>query len=148
MITRRRFLSLCGGLIASALVAACIQEGSEPEVDSVTVNAGDIPPVGDDPLHSDEGRFYLIHNEDGLLALYSKCTHQGCTVDWKDDQQGFHCPCHGSRYDRHGVDIQGPAERPLELMAITVQSDGSLLVDTTAITEREEWSPDQSVQTS
>lgn len=148
MITRRRFMSICGGLIASALVAACINESSEPEVDSVTVPAGDIPPAGEEPLHSDEGRFFLIHNEDGLLALYSKCTHQGCAVEWKGSDVMFNCPCHGSRFDRHGVDIQGPTERPLDLMAISVQSDGSLQVDTTAISEREEWSPDQSVQTS
>src|SRR5207253_62314 len=45
-----------------------------------------------------EGKFYISHVPDGLLALYWKCKHLGCTVPWKPDEefQGqvgiFHCP--------------------------------------------------------
>ena len=151
MMNRRRFLSLTGGAVAAALLAACEfgeEKAKEPEVDQVSLSPGEIPQPGSEPLYSDEGSFFLINNEDGLLALHTKCTHQGCAVKWSDDDGEFHCPCHGSKYDRHGVDIEGPTDRPLELMQITVQSDGSIQVNTSAITEREEWSPDQSVQTS
>lgn len=150
MMNRRRFLSLTGGAVAAALLAACELEGDkakDPEVARVALASNQIPPAGDPPMYSEEGSFFLIHNEDGLLALSIKCTHQGCAVEWAGDDDEFHCPCHGSQYDRHGVDIKGPTERPLELMGISVKSDGGIEVDTSATTEREDWSPEQSVQT-
>lgn len=149
MMNRRRFLSLTGGAVAAALLAACEfgeEKAKDPEVPSVTLAQNEIPPAGDEPLYVEEGSFFLINNEDGLLALHTKCTHQGCAVKWAGDDNEFHCPCHGSKYDRHGVDIEGPTDRPLELMKISVNSNGGIEVDTAAITKREEWSPDQSVQ--
>ena len=148
LIGRRRFLALCGGLTATALVASCVQEDSEPEVDRVTLAADEIPQPGGEPLHSEAGRCYLINNDDGLLALYTRCTHQGCAVTWEGDEQRFKCPWHGSQFDRHGRRVAGPAERPLDLMAIERQANGVIQVDTTAITERREWSPGQAVPTS
>jgi cytochrome b6-f complex iron-sulfur subunit len=138
MMDRRRFLSLCGGLIAGALVASCVQKGEKPEVDRVSLQAEEIPLPGADPIHSDSGAFYLINNDDGLLALYTRCTHQGCTVEWQGDDQRFKCPCHGSQFDRHGIRVEGPAERPLDLMAIQRQPNGLIQVDTTALTERKQ----------
>ena len=148
MITRRRFLSLTGGLLAAGLLSACMsQDSGEPEVQQVEIAAGDVPQPGAAPLRNQPGRFFLINNEDGLLALYTKCTHQGCMVDWEGDQDRFHCPCHGSIFDRHGEVSSGPAGRPLDLMMVTVQPGGGVLVTTAPITEREEWEPSQSVQT-
>jgi glycine/D-amino acid oxidase-like deaminating enzyme len=43
-----------------------------------------------------------------------RCTHQGCVLR-KDDALGtWDCPCHGSRFDRDGAVIQGPANSPLK----------------------------------
>ena len=39
------------------------------------------------------GRFYLAHTPDGLLAIYQKCTHLGCSVPWAEAEGQFHCPC-------------------------------------------------------
>ena len=47
----------------------------------------------------------------------------------------FRCPCHGSTYTKAGVRVFGPAPRPLDTMAITVNVDGSLTVDTGVITK-------------
>jgi cytochrome b6-f complex iron-sulfur subunit len=147
MMTRRRFLSLTGSLMAGGLLAGCMsQESGEPEVQEVLIAPGDVPQPGGAPLRNQPGRFFLINNEDGLLALYTKCTHQGCMVDWEGDEDRFHCPCHGSIFDRHGEVTSGPAGRPLDLMIVRVQQDGGVLVVTGPITKREEWEPSQSVQ--
>ena len=113
----------------------------------ITVNREDIPPVGADPLVVREGKFWLINNEDGLLALYWKCVHLGCTVPWRADEGQFHCPCHGSLYDRFGRVTGGPAPRPLDLMAIEVSGDG-VVVDTGEITVRQRYDPSQAVKIS
>jgi len=135
-INRRRFLALCAGAAATLVIASCGDKDAEPEVDQVTLAGSEIPAPGGDPLHSEDGRFYLINNDDELLALYTRCTHQGCTVGWKSGEQRFACPCHGSKFDRRGVRTDGPAKRPLDLMAIQPQPAGGLVIATSEITER------------
>lgn len=96
----------------------------------VTIGASSIPAVGETPFRFQEGKFYVVHTEDGLEALYWKCVHLGCTVPWNEGQQLFVCPCHGSHYDYDGTRVAGPATRALDAMPITVNDDGSISVDT------------------
>lgn len=145
-LTRRRFLGLCAGASVSALLAACISESTDPQVDEVVISPDEIPEPGEDPLHSEPGRVFLIHNEEGLLAISAKCTHQGCLVGWRENEDGFHCPCHNSRFDRRGVEYAGPAPRPLDLMHIERRESGELVILTGEITTREDWDPSQSLQ--
>jgi Rieske Fe-S protein len=44
-----------------------------------------------------------------------RCTHLGCVLAFDDAEETWDCPCHGSRYDREGQVICGPAVTPLEL---------------------------------
>ncbi len=83
-----------------------------------------------------DGKYYLTRTEDGLMALYWKCVHLGCTVPWNQASGKFACPCHGSVYEITGQNIAGPAPRPLDMMEITVDKDGTVLVNTGKITER------------
>jgi cytochrome b6-f complex iron-sulfur subunit len=88
---------------------------------------------------------------EGLLALYWKCVHLGCTVPWKPDEefQGnagvFHCPCHGSIYLRTGQNVAGPAPRPLDLMEIELTGD-KVVVNTGKITQRVQYVPEQTTK--
>ena len=64
-----------------------------------------------------------------IYALKAVCTHLGCTPIWLDGEQKFKCPCHGSGFARDGVNLEGPAPRPLERFAIRIAEDGQLEVD-------------------
>ncbi|HEX6386980.1 MAG TPA: Rieske 2Fe-2S domain-containing protein, partial [Anaerolineae bacterium] len=45
--------------------------------------------------HVRQGRFFISRLEDGgLIAVWHRCTHLGCTVPWREDEGQFHCPCH------------------------------------------------------
>lgn len=114
----------------------------------ITVRSSDVPAVRAAPFRHTGGHFYLAHNDDGLLALWWKCPHLGCTVPWvgpADSPQAYRCPCHGSMYDYNGVRTGGPAPRPMDLMRVTVAQDGNVRVDTGEITQRTDYFPNQAV---
>jgi cytochrome b6-f complex iron-sulfur subunit len=111
--------------------------------------------VADYPVNSvtavREGKFYLSHVPEGMVALYWKCKHLGCTVPWKPDEefqgnQGvFHCPCHGSIYLRNGQNVAGPAPAPLDLMKLELTGN-KIVVDTGKITTRVQALPSDAVK--
>ncbi len=74
-------------------------------------------------------RVWIIRNQEGIYALYAKCTHLGCTPRWLKAEQKFKCPCHGSGFYISGVNFEGPAPRPLERVRVSLADDGQLLVD-------------------
>ncbi len=124
-----------------------------------------VPEVGADPVQVTLGKFWLVNlqegegthggfgfeGDSGLVALWWKCPHLGCTVPWKstfnfEGKQGwFRCPCHGSTYTKAGVRVFGPAPRPLDTMEVSVQADGSLSVDTGTIRKGAEDNPQRTV---
>jgi Rieske Fe-S protein len=63
----------------------------------------------------------LVHLDNGDFVAYSAvCTHQGCTVAYKNGQLA--CPCHGSVFDpAKGAEVvAGPAPRPLPKIPVKV----------------------------
>ena len=76
---------------------------------------------------------WIVHTESKgqnlIYALFSICTHLGCTPNWLESEQKFKCPCHGSGFYISGVNFEGPAPRPLERTAIRIAPDGMLEVD-------------------
>jgi cytochrome b6-f complex iron-sulfur subunit len=112
---------------------------------ALIVPAESVPEPMAAPYRDTAGKFYLVHTEDGLLAMYWKCVHLGCTVPWNPAEELFICPCHGSVYDYNGVRISGPAPRPLDIMAVTVLDGGAVEVNTGAITIRGDYEPEQTV---
>lgn len=110
----------------------------------ITIGADNIPEVGETPFRSSDGKFYIVHTDDGIEALYWKCVHLGCTVPWNEGAGEFHCPCHGSVFEYNGTRIAGPATRALDLMPTTVNEDGSVSVDTNpgSIIQRPTYQPE------
>ena len=75
---------------------------------------------------------YLVIGSGPEIAAYgisSVCTHLGCTVTWDQAAQALACPCHGSRFDALGQVIQGPARRPLALVAVVIKDNQVRLVE-------------------
>jgi len=77
-----------------------------------------------------DGKVYLFHSPEGFYAISGVCTHLGCTTNWDPNARGFHCPCHGSQYDRVGHVIKGPAPKSLKWVEVSLGSDGRLVVNT------------------
>lgn len=63
--------------------------------------------------------------EGEVRVLDLTCTHLGCRV--AATENGFVCPCHGSRFDARGEVVSGPAKRPLRVLSHREQ-DGILHV--------------------
>ena len=110
-------------------------------------NLADYPPGGD-PVESVTGQFWLVNLDpgetrpggsgggSGLLALWRKCPHLGCSVPWQSgfsfegDTGWFRCPCHGSTYTKAGIRVFGPAPRSMTTMKVEVDANGNITVQT------------------
>jgi cytochrome b6-f complex iron-sulfur subunit len=86
--------------------------------------------TNDEPILNQQGRFFLTHGPGAIVAAYRKCVHLGCTVPWNKAEDQFHCPCHGSLYEkRTALMTRNPAPHGLDLFHIT-EVNGVLVVDT------------------
>ncbi len=67
-----------------------------------------------------------------FAVLSTKCSHAGCGVTWKPDQQVFYCPCHGGEFNADGTVKKGPPDTPLvRLEARRNEATGQLEVKET-----------------
>lgn len=69
-------------------------------------------------------RVAVMREGDSFIALSLVCTHLGCTVSVTTE--GMVCPCHGSRFDRMGKVLSGPADK--SLIRLTVARNGTDLL--------------------
>ena len=107
---------------------------------------------GAEPKAFSEGQFWLVNLDPaearpggsggaaGLIALWRKCPHLGCTVPWRQtfdyegDKGWYRCPCHGSTYTKTGIRVFGPAPRSMDTMKVEIDAAGNITVQTGAIT--------------
>lgn len=75
--------------------------------DDLKPNSGELTKEGD--------QFIALYKDDSgqVTKLSAVCTHKHCIVRWNDTDKTWDCPCHGSRYDKTGKVIHGPAEQNL-----------------------------------
>jgi cytochrome b6-f complex iron-sulfur subunit len=85
--------------------------------------------LGVDTKWQQQYRIWVTRTSDRLFVIYARCTHLGCTPDWKASENKFKCPCHGSGYDSEGVNFEGPAPRPMDRAKVTVDAEGQIVVD-------------------
>ena len=60
------------------------------------------------------GLYVIKKSDTNFLVLSSKCTHLGCTVNWKPDRNEYVCPCHDAQFAQDGKVLGGPPPRPLD----------------------------------
>lgn len=160
-LSRRHVMKLAfwGGMLAGAAggVGALLNTLYPRSVEAfggpVFVPSAAVPKPGADPVRNVAGHFFLVNlepdegrahsdaerSEGGLLALWWRCPHLGCTLPWRpdavyDDGSGRRgwvvCNCHGSTYTKAGVRVYGPAPRSMDTMRLDVDGDGNVTVQT------------------
>jgi Rieske Fe-S protein len=144
-IPRQKVILGAGLALAATALAACTTYGKKPEAsgDTATTTAAapatgapgapasanaifktsDVP-VGSGVIVDD---IVVTQPAAGVFKGFSStCTHAGCTV--AEVAGGtINCPCHGSKFNLDGTVANGPATRPLEARAVTVQGDSIVL---------------------
>jgi cytochrome b6-f complex iron-sulfur subunit len=85
--------------------------------------------LGVDTKWQQKYRIWVDRTPDRLFVIYARCTHLGCTPDWKPSENKFKCPCHGSGYDSEGINFEGPAPRPMDRAHVEKAPDGQIQVD-------------------
>lgn len=95
------------------------------------VSAAALPGAEAAPEDHPDGRFWLVNTGSGILAIYKVCTHLGCLYKWVPSNDRFECPCHGSKYEKDGTWIEGPAPRSLDRFVVQVVDDnGDVIAET------------------
>ena len=94
----------------------------------VTVAGSALADVGGAVLvESNAGVFLLSRTSaSAFSAIDAVCTHEGCTITGADGDI-YVCPCHGSRYNRNGQVVAGPARASLRQYATTF-TDGVVTI--------------------
>ncbi len=130
-LSRRDFLKLAntvvlsaGGILGLDILFRFLATETQPVAQSVF----DLGPTSQYPVGSrtvlPEIPALLVHELGGFSAISLVCTHLGCTVESRED--GFTCPCHGSRFDPNGNVIRGPAAKSLTRLIVSVTTDGKI----------------------
>lgn len=85
--------------------------------------------LGVDTRFQQQYRIWVVRKPERLFVIYARCTHLGCTPDWKESENKFKCPCHGSGYDSEGINFEGPAPRPMDRARVELNAQGQIVVD-------------------
>jgi len=82
-------------------------QNSQNNTDKITNDSGMIVDM--------KGKKVAVYKDTqgGVKQMSAVCTHLGCIVDWNNTEKTWDCPCHGSRYDKLGKVINGPASKDL-----------------------------------
>lgn len=144
--SRREFFAKVGmgSLVVAAVGAGLFSyEYFSPNVlfeASPIIKAGkpDQFPQGTVTLDPQSG-IYLVSGPKGFYALGAICTHLGCLTAWKPELDLIACPCHGSRFNRDGVKVAGPAPEPLPWLKVWLSDDGYLMVDKSTVLKEQEF---------
>jgi len=97
--------------------------------------------LGVDTRYQKAHRIWVVRTTDRIFVIFAKCTHLGCTPDWKEAEHKFKCPCHGSGYDPEGINYEGPAPRPMDRAHVELDAEGNIIVDTSVLYRWDKGTP-------
>jgi Rieske Fe-S protein len=81
--------------------------GDEAAVDDVAPGTGAI-------IRDGLKKIAVYRDARGQIHTFSAvCPHLGCIVQWNPTEKTWDCPCHGSRFEKLGTVINGPANQNL-----------------------------------
>jgi cytochrome b6-f complex iron-sulfur subunit len=83
--------------------------------------------LGVDTKWQQQYRIWVTRTSDRLFVIYARCTHLGCTPDWKAS--------HGSGYDSEGINFEGPAPRPMDRADVSLDAEGQIVVNISKLYE-------------
>ena len=137
LISRRYFLEVVGGGaigVATAGSVVLTTQFLSPNVllePSLKFKAGlpEYYPPGSVTFHKEQKVFIVRAKEGYFYALSAICTHLGCIANWKSEDGIIACPCHGSKFDKDGKVLDGPAPKPLPRFSMVLDEQGQLVVD-------------------
>jgi Rieske Fe-S protein len=136
---RRTVIAGAGMGLAATALTACSTYGKKPEAAPSSSAPAESPaspgapapataaltktadvPVGSGVIVDD---IVVTQPTAGVFKGFSTvCPHAGCNVSTVESGN-IVCPCHGSRFDLEGAVVKGPATKPLEAKAVSVQGD-------------------------
>ena len=140
---RRRFLLKAGWSgIAAFLLGSTVIVGRfffprvlfEPPTKFKIGKPSEFLPGTVDTRFKEKYGVWVVRDEGNkIFAIKTVCTHLGCTPNWIGSRNKFKCPCHGSGFLRTGLNVEGPAPRPLDRFKIALGDDGQILIDKSMI---------------
>jgi glycine/D-amino acid oxidase-like deaminating enzyme/nitrite reductase/ring-hydroxylating ferredoxin subunit len=95
------------GLNVAAQYADWVSGGDVGSVDEIAPDSGAVLRRGLTKVAVYRGAQGELHERSAV------CPHLGCIVDWNASEKTWDCPCHGSRFDKLGKVINGPANTDL-----------------------------------
>jgi cytochrome b6-f complex iron-sulfur subunit len=139
------WLALSGSVVAGAWATCRFMQQKVPADQNVEIEAGPADhfaslPAGHVREAAPATGVWIVRLPGRIIAIDATCTHLGCRTAWATDDMRFQCPCHGSSFAIDGTNLDGPAPRALDRLAICVR-DGRVIVDRSRRfrKERGEW---------
>jgi len=113
--------------LSTVLRYASPPQRREPTTGAVATT-GEVPPNSGKTVSLGNRPVLLITTPDGQQrAFLANCTHLGCVVRYREDENDIYCACHHSVFDIDGNNISGPAPRPLPQLPLEIDN-GNIIV--------------------
>ncbi len=75
------------------------------------------------------GSVYLSRSASGEISCFNaRCPHLGCTVQYKDGEQKYACPCHDSAFELNGARLNEIPPRGMDSLEAKAAADGMIWV--------------------
>jgi len=132
-VSRRRFIAAsAAGAIGLGLAGAAFwpiweylsPQSAEGEKVQVTIPRSQLG-IGQAHFFQYRGRPAVVFQvkPGEFIALSAICTHLGCIVNWRPEEQIFLCPCHAGKFSLTGEVLAGPPPRSLPPYPVTVKGN-------------------------